>query len=146
MLKRLTRILVAAVACAALAAPALAIDSNSPDVTLDDARASIQMGDFRGAVGILRDVIADDPNNADALNLMGYSLRKSGDRDRALGFYLKAIKINPKHKSAHEYLGELYVEIGQIEKAKEHLKIIAQLCGSTSCEEYEDLAEAIASL
>jgi Flp pilus assembly protein TadD len=147
MLTRVTRLIAVAAAAFVLTTPAaLAIDSDTPDVSLDDARAEIRAGDFRDAVAILRDVISDDPSNADAHNLMGYSLRKSGDHDRALGFYLKAIKLNPRLKSAHEYLGELYVEIGQIEKAKEHLKIIAQLCGSTSCEEYEDLQEAIASL
>jgi Flp pilus assembly protein TadD len=147
MLTRVTRLVAAAATALVLTVPAsFAIDSDTPDVSLDDARAEIRAGDYRDAVAILRTVISDDPANADAHNLMGYSLRKSGDHDRALGFYLKAIKLNPKLKAAHEYLGELYVEIGQIEKAREHLKIIAQLCGSTSCEEYETLEEAIASL
>lgn len=147
MINRVTRLVAAATAVFVLTAPAaLAIDSGTPDVTLDDARLQIRAGDYREAVAILKDVIADDPSNADAYNLMGYSLRKSGDHDRALGFYLKAIKLNPKLKAAHEYLGELYVEVGQITKAKEQLQIIAQLCGNTSCEEYEDLEDALASL
>ena len=61
----------------------------------------------------------------------------------ALGFYLKALKINPKHKGAHEYLGELYVETGQLAKAREMLADLEKLCGNTSCEEYEDLEKAI---
>lgn len=111
--------------------------------SLADARALIRAQKWPQAIRMLKSIIADSPNNADAHNLMGYSLRKSGDTKNALGFYTKALKINPRHKGAHEYLGELYVQTGQLAKARAQLETLAKLCGNTSCEEYEDLAKAI---
>jgi len=138
-------------------APVLAVDSGggsssdsssnaSPAVSgprLADARALIRAQKWSAAIKMLKTIIANSPNNADAHNLMGYSLRKSGDTKNALGFYTKALKINPRHKGAHEYLGELYVQTGQLAKAKSQLETLAKLCGNTSCEEYQDLAKAI---
>lgn len=116
-------------------------DSSGP--TLADVRVMIKSQRWDAAIRTLKTIVANSPNNADALNLLGYSLRKSGDYDNAQGFYLKALKINPRHKGANEYLGELYVETGQLAKAKAQLEVLAKLCGNTTCEEYQDLAEAI---
>ena len=121
--------------------------SSSSDQTsgpsMADARALINASKWTEAIKVLKAIVASSPNNADALNLLGYSLRKSGDMKNALGFYLKALKINPKHKGANEYLGELYVETGDMAKAHERLDVLAKLCGNTTCEEYEDLEKAI---
>lgn len=117
--------------------------SESSGPSLADARAFIKASKWPQAIKMLKAIIAGSPNNADALNLLGYSLRKSGDTEHALGFYLKALKINPRHKGANEYLGELYVQTGHMDKAKERLEVLAKLCGNTTCEEYEDLEKAI---
>jgi tetratricopeptide (TPR) repeat protein len=82
-----------------------------------------------------------DPNNADALNLMGFSLRKTGQTDLALQYYNRALSLMPRHLGANEYLGELYVELGQIDKAKERLAVLRAACGN--CEQAQDLTEAI---
>lgn len=111
--------------------------------SLADARALIRAQKWPQAIKMLKAIISNSPNNADALNLMGFSLRKSGDTKNALGFYNKALQINPRHKGAHEYLGELYVQTGQLAKARAQLETLARLCGNTSCEEYEDLEKAI---
>lgn len=112
--------------------------------SLADARQLIRQEKWAGAISVLKQIVASDSSNADALNLLGFSLRKSGDAEHALGFYLKALKINPRHKGAHEYLGELYVETGHMDKARTELETLAKLCGNTTCEEYEDLEKAIA--
>ena len=142
-----------------LAAPSLAFDSGGnagggsngggggtsatvSAVTLADARAHIKRQRWKQAIGVLKQIIADDPGNADALNLMGYSLRKSGDYKSAQGFYLKALKIKPGHRDANEYLGELYVEIGQFAKARQRLEALEGICG-TGCEQYRELKQAI---
>lgn len=117
--------------------------SEASGPSLSDARAFIKASKWPQAITLLKRIVAGSPNNADALNLLGYSLRKSGDTANALGFYLKALKINPRHKGANEYLGELYVETGHMDKAKERLEVLAKLCGNTTCEEYEDLEKAI---
>jgi tetratricopeptide (TPR) repeat protein len=74
---------------------------------------------------------------------MGFSLRKTGDYKQAYTFYRKALEFDPAHKGALEYLGELYVETGQIDKAKENVALLKMLCPG-GCEELEDLEEAIA--
>ena len=75
---------------------------------------------------------------------MGFSLRKSGDPKQAYTFYRKALDFDPEHKGALEYLGELYVETGQVEKARENVVLLKKLCPS-GCEELADLEQAVAS-
>lgn len=117
--------------------------SEASGPSLADANVYIKASKWPQAIKVLKQIVGGSPNNADALNLLGYSLRKSGDMEHALGFYLKALKINPRHKGANEYLGELYVETGHMDKAKERLDVLAKLCGNTTCEEYEDLDKVI---
>ena len=126
-----------------LAAPAawamdtdLSDSENPPD--LSDARAKIKAEDYRGALADLRGMKPD----ADVFNLMGYSLRKSGDTAQALIYYEKALDIDPRHKGALEYLGELYVETGQLDKAREKAELLRKICPS-GCEELVALDRAI---
>jgi tetratricopeptide (TPR) repeat protein len=102
-------------------------------------RAKIKAEDYRGALADLRGMKPD----ADVYNLMGYSLRKSGDMAEALVYYEKALDIDPRHRGALEYLGELYVETGQLDKAREKADILRKICPS-GCEELADLDRAIA--
>ncbi len=147
---KLTLSLVAAIAMLGAANIALA-DSTREEpppkqavtgVTLASAQQKIDAGDYRGAIPILTDIIKADPNNADALNLMGFSLRKTGQTDLALQYYTKALALMPKHLGANEYLGELYVELGQVDKAKERLAVLQAACGN--CEQARDLTAFIA--
>jgi len=114
-------------------------------IDLDDARKLIAKSNWRGAIKLLRQIVVQQPRNADALNLLGYSLRQSGQMAEAESWYLKALKLKPNHLGANEYLGELYVMTGHVDKAKIRLAAIAKICGNTSCEEYKDLAGAIAA-
>jgi tetratricopeptide (TPR) repeat protein len=114
-------------------------------IDLNDARKLIAASDWTGAIKLLRQIVAQQPRNADALNLLGYSLRQHGDMAEAEAWYLKALKLKPTHLGANEYLGELYVLTGHVDKAKVRLATIAKICGNTSCEEYKDLAKAIAA-
>jgi tetratricopeptide (TPR) repeat protein len=154
-MKLASRILGAAVivALVASASPSFAVmgggnysggggSSSGSGVSLSDAEAYIERGRYRDAIAVLRQIIEAEPRNADALNMLGYSLRKSGNYRQAQGFYLKALQIKPGHRGANEYLGELYVEIGQIEKARERLEALEAICG-TSCREYRLLKTAI---
>ena len=126
-------------------APAYAVDNMSstdaPDLT--SVRTKINAKDYAGALAELRE-LADDVQHADVYNLMGYTLRKAGDFKTSLTYYTKAIEMQPEHKAAREYLGELYVETGNMEKAKEQLAVLAKLCPA-GCEEREDLQKAISA-
>jgi len=123
--------------------PAYAVDNmNSGDtVDLTSVRAKIKAENYKGALEELRG-LAEDSQQADVYNLLGFTLRKTGDYDTALTYYEKALELKPDHKGAHEYLGELYVETGHLDKAKEQLASLQQLCPA-GCEELEDLQAAI---
>ncbi len=95
------------------------------------------------AVPLLQKVVADNPRDADAWNYLGFCSRKLGKKEDALGYYQKALAIDPKHKGAHEYLGELYLQMNDLAKAEEQLTILKGLCPG-GCEELEDLEADIA--
>jgi tetratricopeptide (TPR) repeat protein len=107
------------------------------------ARARIYAHDYKDAIPLLVEVLKQTPNDANALNLMGFSLRMSGKTQEALAYYDRALAIEPKHLGANEYLGELYVELGQIGKAKERLAVLEGACGN-QCVETRQLKIAIA--
>jgi tetratricopeptide (TPR) repeat protein len=143
---KISMLIAALLAIAALPAPpALAVDnvtsSDAPDLT--SVRAKIKARDFKGALAELTPMLATH-QHADVYNLMGFSLRKTGDYGQALTFYHKALDFNPEHKGALEYLGELYVETGQMEKARANVARLKALCPG-GCEELEDLEQAIAT-
>ena len=81
---------------------------------------------------------------ADIYNLLGFSYRKQKepDLDKALEAYNIALKANPKHLGAHEYLGELYITLGNMNKANEMLLKLESIAGTNSLE-YKKLKEAI---
>lgn len=83
------------------------------------------------------------PNTAKALNYRGYATRKLGRTDEGIGYYLQSVNLDPQYAQVREYLGEAYVVKGRLDLAQEQLRQIESICGSTQCEEYQDLAEAI---
>src|SRR5262245_44199509 len=128
-----------------LAPPLLAVDTPSSPTAPDLAavRAKIKAKDWPAAIRDLNGMIDQGVQQADVYSLLGFSLRKSGDYDRAYTFYRKALEFEPNHKGALEYLGELFVERGEMAKAREHVSLLTRLC-PTGCEELDDLNEAIA--
>ncbi|MBA8836323.1 MULTISPECIES: tetratricopeptide repeat protein [Rhizobium] len=130
---------------AVTALPAFAVDNmqstDAPDLT--SVRAKIDAKDYAGALAELRG-LAEDNRQADVYNLMGYTLRKTGDYRTSLTYYTKALELQPDHRAAREYLGELYVETGEMAKAEEQVSSLKQLCPS-GCEELEGLQEVIAA-
>jgi tetratricopeptide (TPR) repeat protein len=85
-----------------------------------------------------------NPDTPRAWNYRGYATRKLGRTDEGVGYYLKAVALDPNYAQVREYLGEAYVIQGKLDLANEQLQTIQKLCGSTRCEEYEDLSDAIA--
>ncbi|MGB5707914.1 MAG: tetratricopeptide repeat protein [Arenicellales bacterium] len=89
----------------------------------------------------LKAFVKKEKKNADAWNWLGYSQRNIGDLDGSLASYKTALRIDRKHLGANEYLGELYIMLGDIKKAKQQLKKLAKYCGD--CEQHKELAEVI---
>jgi tetratricopeptide (TPR) repeat protein len=131
---------VPAAAPAADSTPAVAADPVMDQVTEATARK-----DWPRAQAILRDAVAASPGNADYHNLYAYSIRKAANPDMSLVFkhYNEALRIDPKHRGAHEYIGEAYLMAGNLPKAKEHLSTLDKLC-FFSCSEFTELKKAIA--
>lgn len=89
----------------------------------------------------LKEFVKQEKKNADAWNWLGYSQRSNGDLDSSLKSYKTALRIDRKHLGANEYLGELYIMLGDMKKAKRQLKKLAKYCDD--CEQHKKLAEVI---
>ena len=116
------------------------------DPVIVSAKAAIEQQDWSAAQAGLKQALADSPANADYHNLYAYSVRKAPNPDMALVFahYREALRLNPKHRGAHEYIGEAYLQVGDLPKAREHLATLDRLC-FFGCEEYIDLKKAVAN-
>jgi tetratricopeptide (TPR) repeat protein len=99
---------------------------------------------YADAVPYLNRSLAEKPNNADVLNYLGYTHRMLGDYPGSLDFYQRALARNPDHKGAHEYLGELYLNIHQLSAAHGQLDELTRLCPD-GCDEKDVLTKAIAA-
>ena len=112
----------------------------SPDYTA--AVKAIKAGQYPTAIPLLEGVVARDGKNADAYNWLAYATRRNGDPAAAIPIYHKALGIDSKHRGAHEYIGEAYLALDNLAKAKEHLKRLDSLC-FLPCSEYSDLKKAV---
>lgn len=116
--------------------------STPVDVELTKARELVAGKNWSAAAPALASYVKANPGSADGFNLLGYSLRHLKKYDESLTAYQQALKLDPRHKGAHEYIGIAYVEMKQLDKAREHLAALDKIC-RFSCEEYRDLKKAI---
>ncbi len=96
---------------------------------------------YAKAIPLLQKSIQQKGEYADALNLLGYSNRKLGDKAKAMTYYTKALNMEPNHLGANEYMGELYLEMNNLPKAEERLAVLKSACGD--CDEFDDLEDEI---
>ncbi len=115
------------------------------DAVLERYTLASEKQDWKAAAAALEEGLQKSPDNADYHNLLAYSIRKGPNPDMSAVFkhYNEALRIDPKHKNAHEYLGEAYLMVGNVAKAKEHLAQLDKLC-YFGCSQYSDLKKAIA--
>ena len=125
------------------------ISSSGPSVAerLQSAQKAMEGKEWRRALSELESAKQEEPRNADVYNLLGYYHRKKSNPDLPKAFenYNMALKLDPNHRGAHEYIGEAYLMDKKPEEAEKHLAQLARICGNTKCEEYEDLAKSIAA-
>ena len=116
--------------------------SDSPDSHLAPFQTLIDADDYEMAISELEMALGKSPDDADLLNLLAYSQRKLMRFDEALVNYQKALKIEPEHRGANEYLGELYLQLGQLDDALERLQVLDDAC-FFGCGEFDELEEEI---
>ena len=115
---------------------------SAPSDRLAQARALIAEKKWTAAREELTRV--NDPGSADWNNLMGFSMRKgeTWDLEASERFYDQALRIDPKHKGALEYSGELYLMKGDLPKAEERLARLDKAC-FLPCGEFKELKSAV---
>jgi tetratricopeptide (TPR) repeat protein len=106
-----------------------------------DGRALALAGRYDSALDTLDAVRSKDSMT---LTMIGYATRKSGHLDQGIAIYHQARALDPNNVNTHEYLGEGYIDAGRIDLAEAELDTLQVLCGGAGCEQYDDLAKAIA--
>ena len=129
--------------CSTMAAMVETPDWAALDPDFAAGKRAIGAGDWDGAIKALTNAALRDDRNADIQNYLGYAYRRLRQFDSAIQHYQRALTLNPRHRSAHEHLGEAHLARGDLAKAKEHLAALEQIC-LISCDEYDDLKRAIA--
>jgi Flp pilus assembly protein TadD len=148
----MTRVNIAAafVGGAVLLSPfsAIAVDEveNPAAVALDPdyaaGKKAIEAKQWSVAIAALSSAALRDTRNADIQNYLGYAYRNAGQLDVAFRHYERALLLSPRHRGAHEYVGEAYLIVNNLAKAEEHLVALQQIC-LIPCEELEELKEKI---
>lgn len=120
-------------------------DGQPAPVQGDDFNAgfeAVKAGDYATAIDRLSRVVTIETNNAEAFNLLGYSHRKMQNLLPALQAYTRALEINPTHTGAHAYIGEAYLELGNLAKAEYHLAQLDLIC-LEGCDHFYALQEKV---
>ena len=138
-----------AAALAGAALPCHAVESDTdPQAAADPEYAAgkkaIEAKDWNAAIKAFSSAALRAPDNADIENYLGYAYRNAGKLDTAFQHYERALKLDPRHRGAHEYIGEAYLMVKNLAKAEEHLAALDRLC-LLPCEEYSDLKAKVAA-
>jgi Flp pilus assembly protein TadD len=149
---RLARRLRAGLVAAAIAAfaPIAAADPYEADPDLatrdEDYAAGKQAVDRKAwaeAARLFQRAALRHPDHADLHNILGYSYRNLKQFDLAFKHYKRAIELDPRHRGAHEYIGETYLLTGDLAGAQSHLAALREIC-LLPCDELKDLERAMA--
>jgi Flp pilus assembly protein TadD len=127
-------------------APADPVETD-PDLATRDAdyaagRKAVEAKNWSEAVAQLTKAEVRNPDSADLHNFLGYSYRNLKQFEPAFRHYQRAIEIDPRHRGAHEYIGEAYLMTGDLAGAEKHLKALREIC-LLPCEELTDLEKAV---
>ncbi|MEM6665372.1 MAG: tetratricopeptide repeat protein [Pseudomonadota bacterium] len=122
-------------------------DADFPDPfgrpDLDVLKEMIESGQAADARTDLLIALETTPGDADVLNLLGYAGRKLGDYDPSRDDYVRALTINPRHKGALEYFGELELQTGNLDATRTLLARLEGICPDGR-DELDDLLDAFA--
>lgn len=130
--------------CTTMAAMGTEADWAQLDPDFAAGKRALATGQWSDAIVALELAAIRDPRNADIQNYIGYAHRRLRQWGPAMEHYQQALIFNPRHRSAHEHLGELYLALGEPNKAREQLARLKDIC-LLSCDEISDLEGAIAA-
>jgi Flp pilus assembly protein TadD len=128
--------------CSATATAEPGADWAELDLDFVAGKQALAKGQWMNAVTALEFAAVRDPRNADIHNYIGYAYRRLSQPGPAMGQFQEALSLNPRHRSAHEHLGELFLTLNEPARAEEHLTALKQIC-LIPCEEFESLQKAI---
>jgi len=128
--------------CSAMGSLAESADWAKVDPDLAAAKQAMMESDWNRAITLLRSAGLRDDRNADIQNYLGFAHWKLLQLDIAVRHYQQALTLNPRHRSAHEHLGEAYLAKGNLAKAEDQLALLKQIC-LIPCEEFDDLNRAL---
>ena len=128
----------------ALAAPSgdSADEALAADADYAAGLAALKARDPSAALPRLQAALKRFPDSADLHNELGFTHRQLGQLDKAFEHYKRALAIDPRHRGAHEYIGQAYLLAGDVAAAEKHLAALKSIC-MLPCEEMRDLQEAI---
>jgi Flp pilus assembly protein TadD len=150
-LSRLAGLFRASLLCAAIAAfaPVAAADPSEtdPDLATRDedyaaGKRAVEKKDWAEAARLFQRAEIRNPDHADLQNILGFSYRNLKRYDLAFKHYKRAIELDPRHRGAHEYIGEAYLMTGDLAGAERHVAALKEIC-LLPCEELKDLEHAI---
>lgn len=116
----------------------------SGDLLYSDAVRLINLGEYDEAIAQLRTAGTILGPHPDVLTYIGFAHRKKNEKEAALAYYSAALAIAPDHLSANEYLGEYYVELGDLDRAQIQLDRLNELC-PFGCAQSDELERWIVS-
>ena len=152
-MNRLAGCIRAILLCAAVAAvaPIAVADPTEADpdlATRDDdyaaGKQAVEKKDWAQAARLFKRAEMRHPENADLQNILGFTYRNLKQYELAFQHYRNALALDPRHRGAHEYIGEAYLMTGDLAGAEKHLAVLKQIC-LLPCEELTDLERAIAA-
>jgi Flp pilus assembly protein TadD len=121
-------------------------DAEGPGSDPDYTRgvAAIEAKDWKTAIRLLSSAALRDTRNVEIQNYLGFAYRNTAELSLAFKHYSRALQLNPRHRGAHEYVGEAYLMIGNLAKAEEHLELLRKIC-LVPCSETGQLEARIAA-
>jgi Tfp pilus assembly protein PilF len=113
------------------------------DAGLITAEYYLATGKYTQALDVIGGVIQRHPQNADAYTYRGYAFQKLGDNKKARESYRMALGLNPRHLGANKYMGNLWLEDGNLSRAMEQLQAMIYVCAGSYCAEVDELQNDI---
>jgi predicted Zn-dependent protease len=118
--------------------------SNKSMGRFGEAKKLINQKEYSSAYLQLTSLPLKSKDEADRQNLLGFTARKDGKLETASVHYKNALNIDPDHRGALEYQGELFLMLGQMDDARKNLQKLKKQCW-IGCLELTKLEAAISN-